>query len=177
MATLTIINDDVATEDFDRIRIFASEQGIELGHIELPPRARELAARTTLTDPERAELIALYPDAHRRFAAERGFRADVVCFYPELPQLDFIINKFGSIHYHYEHEYWYFVDGEACFGFLGANGTKLTLRVQAGEYLQVPEGIWQWFELTPAKRMKAIRFFYNTGRIAARTAVRFGAEG
>lgn len=172
MAILNIINDETSTSELGKIRAYLSRQGIDFGEFELGERARSLAALQTLTDEQRAELIALHPEAEARFRERQGFRADVVCFYPELVHLDFIINKFGSIHYHFENEYWYFVDGEACFGFLGGDGTKFEIIPRAGEYLHVPEGCWQWFGLTAAKRMKSIRFFYTDGRARPRVPVR-----
>jgi 1,2-dihydroxy-3-keto-5-methylthiopentene dioxygenase len=177
MGHLTVITDETATADVNEISKFLKSYGIDYGLISRPARALELAELQTLTDAQRLELIALYPEAVDRFSARKGYRADVVCFYPEFPHIDHIIGKFGAIHFHFENEYWYFVDGEALFGFLGKDGTKFELRVLAGEYLQVPEGCWQWFLLTEKKRMKSIRFFYTEDRVPARAVHKFPALG
>ncbi|HET9957844.1 MAG TPA: hypothetical protein VFQ61_25275 [Polyangiaceae bacterium] len=176
MAALNVITDETSTQDFLVIKDFLASQGIDFGRFQRNPAVLSLAEPHTLTDEQRAELIALYPDVREKFERRTGFRCDVVCFYPELPQLNFIIDKFGSIHYHFETEYWYFVDGEAKFGFLGTNGTKFELTVQGGEFLQVPEGCWQWFQLTPIKRMKSIRYFYSTESQKPRVPYKFGGS-
>lgn len=172
MALLEILTDDTRSDRLERIVPFLASHRIELTAFPLGDRVRDLAAKTTLDDAERAELLGMHPQLSTRFGARQGYRADVVCFHPAFPHLDVIVSKFGSVHYHFEHEHWYFIDGEAKFGFLGDDGTKFEITVGAGESLQVPEGCWQYFALTEKKRMKSMRFFWTEGRARPRVPVR-----
>ncbi|MFD1425135.1 cupin domain-containing protein [Laceyella tengchongensis] len=171
MANLFVFNEEVETQDHDKITFFLERFGIRFGKVELPDQAKELAKLQTLTDEQRSGLIDLFPEEIDKFSSLTGYRSDVVCFYPGFEHLDFILSKFAPIHFHFENEFWYFVDGSAKFGYLGHDGTKFQVTVEAGEFIQVPEGVWQWFELTEEKRMKAIRFFYTTGTVPERVPV------
>jgi 1,2-dihydroxy-3-keto-5-methylthiopentene dioxygenase len=171
MAHLLITNEELEVTDFDIIQRFLRKNGVEFGKFVLNQSLQKFAELPTLTEEERVIAIESVPDVSGRFQEKPGYRADVVCFNSDMPHLQFIIDKFGSIHFHFETEFWYFFDGEAVFGFLTGNGTKYVLTVEAGEYLQVPETVWQWFHLTEAKRMKSIRFFYEEGIAVKREPV------
>lgn len=173
LAVLKIFNDEIEVSENTRISNFLSKYNIEFGEFEINSLAENLNCQDSLEDSEREELISSYSHIENKFKSKLGYRADVVCFYPEFEYLDFILGKFAPIHFHYENEYWYFIDGEAKFGFLAKDGTKFQVVVRQGEYLQVPEGFWQWFELTDSKRMKAMRFFYTTKSIPKRVPVEF----
>jgi len=174
MARLEIVTDQVETADAGEIASFLAREGIEFGQHSLTAVARELAKKDVLSDVERTEVIASYAPSGDHYAGQEGFRADVVCFWPEFEHMSFVLSKFSPVHFHFENEWWYVIDGEASFGFLGSNGTKFILTVGVGEFCQVPEGIWQWFELTPAKRLKSIRYFNTSRRIEPREPVHFG---
>ena len=173
MARLEIVTDQVGTADLGEIAAFLAREGIEFGQHSLTDVARGLARKDVLSDTERTEVIASYAPHGDRYSGREGFRADVVCFWPEFEHMNFVLSKFSPIHFHFESEWWYVIDGEASFGFLGSNGTKFVLTVSAGEFVQVPEGIWQWFELTPATRLKSIRYFNTSHRFRLREPVRF----
>ncbi|PEA54753.1 hypothetical protein CON64_11190 [Bacillus pseudomycoides] len=170
MAKIYIFNDDVNCESSSFIKHFLMDHNINYGEFQLNNFATDFAKLPTITEQQREVLIRSYPGLTEKFNKKEDYKHDVVCLYPNLPVLDMILSKFAPIHYHFETEYWYVFDGEAEFGFLGKNGIKFLVTVQAGEYIQVPEGYWQWFNLTPEKRMKAMRFFYKTGRSSAREA-------
>ncbi|HLB52630.1 MAG TPA: hypothetical protein VJK48_02840 [Chlamydiales bacterium] len=171
MASVQIFNDEITTDDLPKIRLFLENQGIAFGTFTSNEVVKKLIVERSPSEEARKVMIEQFPSEIARFSQKSGYRADVVCFYPELSHLEFILNKFGSIHYHFEHEFWYFIDGAARFGFCGKEGTKFEVTVNAGEFLQVPEGIWQWFSLTPEKVMKAIRFFYTDHLVQPRMPV------
>ncbi|MFI2959662.1 cupin domain-containing protein [Priestia sp. JSM ZJ58] len=172
MAYLNIINDNLEIYDMNNISLIMRKFGIEIGKFDINELVLEYQKKDTLNENERNKLISSYSHIVEKFKDKSGYRSDVVCFYPEFEHLDFILKKFSPIHFHYENEYWYFVDGEAKFGFLGTDGTKFEVVVQKGEYIQVPEGLWQWFELTDKRRMKSMRFFYSTNSIPLRSAIK-----
>ena len=173
MARLRIVTDGIETTQKPAITHFLAEHGIAFGTFEMGKRAREAAPSVTVGDDERQAILREHDFVAQNYATRVGYRADVVCFHPELPHLEVIVEKFGSVHFHFENEFWYFFDGEALFGFLGKDGTKFEVTVKAGEYLQVPEGCWQYFALTPRRRMKSMRFFNQEGRVPPRKPVVF----
>lgn len=150
--------------DVAKIKSFLHSEGIELGMFPLNETAKKYKLLDTLTEEQRVELIQSYPELIESYSKLSDFRYDVVCLYPEFEHLDFILNKFGDVHYHFENEYWYFIDGCFNFIFLGSRGLKYNVTVEAGEYLQVPEGKWQYFVGTRDSRMKAMRFFNTTNK-------------
>jgi 1,2-dihydroxy-3-keto-5-methylthiopentene dioxygenase len=161
MSIINVMFEEHLSDDIQKNVNFLSFDGIDHGLFLFPKFAENMSKYLVLNAQQREELILSFPKEIDRFSSCEGYRADVVCFYPEMPERQEIVNKFGSIHFHFENEYWYFVDGEAVFGFLGKDGIKYEITVQSGEYLKVPQGCWQWFRLTDINLMKSIRFFYS----------------
>lgn len=163
MAQLKILREDEQiTTNFDTIHKFMTSHGIKFGRFELNELAKTLAKKDTLSDEERNELLDSYQHISSEFEQQDGYKRDVVCLWPEFEHIDFILNKFGDVHYHFNHEFWYFFDGQFDFIFCGNDGRKFCITVEAGEYLQVPEGFWQLFSGDRNCRMKSMRFFYTT---------------
>jgi 1,2-dihydroxy-3-keto-5-methylthiopentene dioxygenase len=82
--------------------------------------------------------------------------------HPEVPNLDALLSKFNSCHYHADDEVRYIVAGEGIFGFVRPDGSQVELTVQPEEFINVPANSEHWFYLTPAKRIKAVRYFTTT---------------
>jgi 1,2-dihydroxy-3-keto-5-methylthiopentene dioxygenase len=99
-----------------------------------------------------------------------GYKSDIICLFPTFEHLDFIMDKFGDVHYHFENEYWHIFDGRLGFVFYSPRGFKFRMIVEAGEYIQVPEGIWQQcFFAAKEDRVKSMRFFNTTGKVVMPT--------
>jgi 1,2-dihydroxy-3-keto-5-methylthiopentene dioxygenase len=73
-----------------------------------------------------------------------------------------ILTKFDKVHTHADDEVRYIVAGEGIFGFVRPDGSQVELTVQPQEYINVPAGTEHWFLLTPARRIKAVRYFCGT---------------
>lgn len=121
--------------------------------------------QATLSDTEREQIIESYPQLIASYKNLYNYRADMICLDPNFEYLEFVLSKFKNIHYHYENEHWYILDGSCSFGFLGHDGRKFIVNICAGEYLTVPERKWQWIVPPPDNRMKAIRFFNCTNTV------------
>lgn len=157
---------DKSSNDFHSIQSFLSDEGIEFGRFELNDQSNAYTQKNSVPDEKRAELIASYQDIVRQYEGQKGYRADIVCLYPEFEHLNFIMKMFGNVHYHFENEYWYFFDGRLGFTFYSKNGLKFDVIVDAGEYIQVPERIWQQcFFVSPTDKMKSMRFFTTSGTV------------
>ncbi|BCL34741.1 hypothetical protein NSMS1_11880 [Nostoc sp. MS1] len=82
--------------------------------------------------------------------------------HPGIANLDGLMAKFDQIHTHADDEVRYVIDGEAIFGFVCPDGSQVELTVQPEEYINVPARTEHWFYLTPARRVKAVRYFITT---------------
>lgn len=173
---MTIHNEESKTSNFEEISNFLKDEGIEFGKFLLNGLARELARLDTLTEEQRETLIQSYPDLIEKHSSGHGYRHDVICLYPEFEHLQSILMKFKDVHFHYENEYWYFIDGSFGFVFLGSHGRKYELLVEAGEYLQVPEGKWQYLKVPKIIRMKTMRFFNTTYQFTVPSKIIFKEE-
>ncbi|HHW6946156.1 TPA: hypothetical protein ACU2YK_002650 [Staphylococcus aureus] len=116
----------------------------------------------SLSDVQRKNVLEEYSDLKEIFSNLKSFRNDLVILTEDFEYTDFILKKFSPIHYHFENEYWYLLDGECEFGFLLNDGNKILVTLEKGEFIKVPEGTWQWFDLTENRNMAAMRFFYKT---------------
>ncbi len=163
---LEIVGIDKKTNDFNKIQLFLSSEGIDFGKFDINPLAFELAKNNSLSEKEREDLLKSYPEIKSKYNKSIGYKSDVVCLYPEFEHIDSIMEKFGDVHYHFENEYWYIFDGLLGFVFYSKNGFKFRLIVQSGEHIQVPEGIWQQcFFSAKEKRVKSMRFFNTKGTV------------
>lgn len=165
MATLIILNTDFKTKNFNDIYDYLANEGIAFGEFELNSLAKKMALKDTLNDDERVDLITEHQELIKNYSKLDGYRADVICLYPEFKYLDMVLKNFKDIHYHYENEHWHYIDGSSGFGFLGMDGRKFVVEINAGEYITVPEGKWQWVIPPQDNKMKAMRFFNTTGKM------------
>lgn len=176
MAKLFIYDDALETNNLNQISYFLAKEGIQVGKFELNELSKKFSKLNTLTDKQRIELLTSYPELTKKYSRLDGYRSDIVCLYPEFEHFNFIMKKFGDIHFHFESEYWYFFDGYFGFVFLGSQGRKYLVTIESGEYIQVPEGKWQYFSGTNKQRMKAMRFFNTTHQFIKPEKVNFIGE-
>ena len=137
-------------------------------HIQLKHWPTDRDAQPLLDQPqlnaEQKEALALAHDHYFNILkAEEGYCSrDVIVLFPELPQLDALLQKFSRIHTHDDNEIRYIVDGEGIFGFVLPSEEQVLLTVEAGDYINVPKDTEHWFVLTDQKRIKALRYFTTT---------------
>ncbi len=127
------------------------------------PQLLSLLVREALNDEEKEQvLVALdgYFEELQRTAAYQS--RDLIVLHPGIPNLDAMLTKFDQIHTHSDDEVRYIIDGEGIFGFVRPDGTQVELTVQPEEYINVPADTEHWFYLTPARRIKAVRYFIGT---------------
>lgn len=165
MAKLSIFDSDIETRDFDKISNFLDCEGIDFGRFELTELAHDMSKKQTLSDVDREILISEFPELTEKYSKLPGFRSDVICLYPEFDHLDFVLKKFKDIHYHFENEHWYLIDGSCGFAFLGSSGRKYVIEIEKNEFITVREGKWQWLIPPANNRMKSMRYFNRTGLI------------
>jgi 1,2-dihydroxy-3-keto-5-methylthiopentene dioxygenase len=124
---------------------------------------RQLLAQDSLNEEEKEQILKSLDSYFEQLQQTAGYQTrDLIVLHPGIPNLDTLLTKFDKIHTHSEDEVRYIVDGEGIFGFVRPDGTQVELTVQPQEYINVPAGTEHWFYLTPARRIKAVRYFTGT---------------
>ncbi|PJK09990.1 acireductone dioxygenase [Lysobacteraceae bacterium NML120232] len=104
-------------------------------------------------------------DAYRadidRLVNANGFNSvDVVSIAPDNPKREEMRAKFLEEHTHKEGEVRFFVDGSGLFS-LHIGDKVYEVLCEKGDLISVPDGATHWFDMGPAPRFVAIRFFTN----------------
>jgi len=87
--------------------------------------------------------------------------ADVIDVGPQTPNLEAMLSKFNSEHWHDEDEVRFIISGRGLFHIRPRTGPVTVIEVQAGDLVCVPKGTWHWFDLCGDRRIKAIRLFQD----------------
>ncbi|HLO86931.1 MAG TPA: acireductone dioxygenase [Nostocaceae cyanobacterium] len=124
---------------------------------------KQLLAQPKLSEDEKEQVLQGLDGYFQQLQQTAGYTSrDLIVLHPQTPNLDTLLTKFDQIHTHADDEVRYVIDGEAIFGFVRPDGSQVELTVQPEEYINVPAGTEHWFYLTPARRVKAVRYFIGT---------------
>ena len=93
--------------------------------------------------------------------------ADVIDVFPDTPNLDAMLTKFSSEHWHDEDEVRFIVEGRGLFHIHPTDGPVFAIEVEAGDLIRVPRGTHHWFDLCGDRRIRAIRLFQDVIRLDA----------
>ena len=127
------------------------------------PQLRQLLAQKSLTEEEKEQILTALDGYFEELQSTTGYQSrDLIVLHPGIPNLDAMLAKFNQSHTHADDEVRYIIDGEGIFGFVLPDGSQVELTVQPEEYINVPVGTEHWFYLTPARRIKAVRYFIST---------------
>ena len=153
MALVRIPAEDKTIRDTAEVRAFLESQGIEY------ERTAHLRVRA---DAPVDVLLAAYKDKIDELKARGGYvTADVIDVFPETPNLDAMLKKFNSEHWHDEDEVRFIVDGRGLFHINPTTGPVFSIEVEAGDLIRVPKGTLHWFDLCVDRRIRAIRLFQD----------------
>lgn len=164
MAVLRLENDTVIT-DLPGIAAELGPLGVTLEHRPTgdDPAIRALLEAESLTDPQKAEVLAALDHHFEALKATRGYQTrDLIVLQPLTPGLDGMLSRFDKAHTHSEDEVRYIVAGEGVFGFVRLDGSQVELTVQPDDFIGVPTGTEHWFRLTGVRAIKAVRYFTST---------------
>jgi 1,2-dihydroxy-3-keto-5-methylthiopentene dioxygenase len=124
---------------------------------------KNLLAQPSLSEDEKEQILQALDGYFQQLQQTAGYTSrDLVVLHPQTPNLDTLLTKFDKIHTHADDEVRYVIDGEAIFGFVRPDSSQVELTIQPEEYINVPAGTEHWFYLTPAGRVKAVRYFIST---------------
>ena len=152
------------TTDLEEIAGWLAPLGVGLKHWPVNAEAvGALLAKPALDADEKETVLQGHDHYFGQLREEAGYQTrDLIVLNPDLPGLDGMLARFDKIHTHDDDEVRYIVDGEGMFGFVLPDGAQVRITVQPGEYINVPADTEHWFELTAAKRIKAVRYFTTT---------------
>jgi 1,2-dihydroxy-3-keto-5-methylthiopentene dioxygenase len=146
------VPDTVIFESSDAAVIAEQLQAIGVGF-------ERWAVRQIADDASNEAILAAYKPEIDLLVAENGFRAvDVVSINPEHPEREAMRAKFLSEHSHKEDEVRFFVRGSGLFT-LHIEDRVYEIHCQTQDLIRVPDGTKHWFDMGPAPRFTAIRFF------------------
>jgi 1,2-dihydroxy-3-keto-5-methylthiopentene dioxygenase len=155
MATVNIPTEKRTISGTENVRAFLATQGIDYEEaVPSVPVAPNAPAE---------ELLAAYKPKIDELKAQGGYvTADVIDVFPHTPNLDAMLNKFNSEHWHDEDEVRFIVEGRGLFHIHPKDGGPVfAIEVGAGDLIRVPRGTHHWFDLCIDRRIRAIRLFQD----------------
>jgi len=154
MAVVKIPAESRVVEGTDNVRAFLASKGIDY--------ERAVPGRSVPADAPAAELLEAYKEKIDELKASGGYvTADVIDVFPHTPNLDAMLNKFSSEHWHDEDEVRFIVEGRGLFHIHPRDGEVFAIEVEAGDLIRVPRGTHHWFDLCADRRIRAIRLFQD----------------
>ena len=154
MALLRIPDEDRTITEADAVRGFLAEYGIEY---ERTGAAPGLSSESTAD-----EILTAWAPKVVELKARGGYVvADVIDVKPETPNLDAMLKRFASEHWHDEDEVRLIVEGRGLFHIHPPGQPVFALEVEAGDLIRVPRGTHHWFDLCGERRIRAIRLFQD----------------
>jgi len=155
MALLRIPEENRSIETQPEVIAYLAERGIE--YERWTPGVQQPAgvSADALLDAYREKIDAL--------KARGGYvTADVIDVNAETPNLETMLAKFRSEHWHDEDEVRLIVEGRGLFHIHPPGQPVFAIEVEAGDCIRVPKGTHHWFDLCGDRRIRAIRLFQDT---------------
>lgn len=154
MALLRIPEQDRTLTEPAEVSAYLAARGIEYEHVGDAPG--------TPNDAPAGALLAAWAPKLEELKAKGGYViADIIDVKPETPNLDAMLKKFSSEHWHDEDEVRLIVDGRGLFHIHPPGEPVFALEVVAGDLIRVPRGTHHWFDLCGERRIRAIRLFQD----------------
>jgi 1,2-dihydroxy-3-keto-5-methylthiopentene dioxygenase len=154
MALVKIPEEQRVVDGAAEVRAFLESQGIAYERAE--------PGRPVAADAPAPDLLDAYADKISELKTQGGYvTADVIDVFPDTPNLEVMLNKFNSEHWHDEDEVRFIVEGRGLFHIRPANGPVFAIEVEAGDLIRVPRGTHHWFDLCADRRIRAIRLFQD----------------
>jgi 1,2-dihydroxy-3-keto-5-methylthiopentene dioxygenase len=154
MATLRIPDENRTITEAGAVRDYLAGMGIDYERWE--------ASRPVSPGAPQEEILAAYSVEIDRLKAQGGYvTADVIDVNAQTPNLEAMLNKFNSEHWHDEDEVRFIIEGRGLFHIHPQRGAVVAIEVEAGDMIRVPRGTWHWFDLCADRRIRAIRLFQD----------------
>src|SRR5215468_2050048 len=154
MATLRVSEENRSMTEFDAVRAYLAGIGIDYERWE--------PSHGVPANAPAVEVLTAYSAEIERLKAQGGYvTADIIDISPETPNLEAMLNKFNSEHWHDEDEVRFIIEGRGLFHICPRQGPVVAITVEAGDLIRVPRGTRHWFDLCRERRIRAIRLFQD----------------
>lgn len=154
MALLRIPDEDRTLTEAAEVATFLADHGIEY--------ERTGAAPGVTADSTSDEILAAWAPKVDDLKRRGGYvTADVIDVKPDTPNLDAMLKRFSSEHWHDEDEVRLILEGRGLFHIHPPGKPVFALEVEAGDLIRVPRGTHHWFDLCGERRIRAIRLFQD----------------
>jgi 1,2-dihydroxy-3-keto-5-methylthiopentene dioxygenase len=151
---LKIPDEDRTLTDASAVSDFLAEFGIEY--------ERAGAASGLSSESTSDEILAAWAPKIDALKERGGYVvADVIDVKPDTPNLDAMLKRFSSEHWHDEDEVRLIVEGRGLFHIHPPGKPVFALEVEPGDLIRVPRGTHHWFDLCGDRRIRAIRLFQD----------------
>ncbi len=159
MATVRIPAEQRTLTDQAEVTAYLATLGIEYERWPLSQRAAANA-------PAGAVLAAYAPEIDKLKARGGYVTADVIDVTSATPNLETMLAKFSTEHWHDEDEVRFIIRGRGLFHIHpredgGPKAPVIAIEVAAGDLIRVPRGTWHWFDLCGDRDIRAIRLFQD----------------
>jgi len=154
MAVVSVPRQGRRIDELPAVVAFLAEAGID--HERWTP-SHPLAATATAE-----QVLAAYAPEIEKLKARGGYvTADVIDVNRETPNLEAMLAKFRSEHWHDEDEVRFILEGRGVFFIHPRERDVFAIEVGPGDLIRVPRGTWHWFDLCDERRIRAIRLFQD----------------
>jgi 1,2-dihydroxy-3-keto-5-methylthiopentene dioxygenase len=121
-----------------------------------------LSQRAAANAPAEA-VLAAYATEIEQLKARGGYvTADIIDVTSATPNLEAMLAKFSTEHWHDEDEVRFIIRGRGLFHIHPRDGQPvIAIEVEAGDLIRVPKGTWHWFDLCADRDIRAIRLFQD----------------
>ena len=107
-------------------------------------------------------VLAAYAREIDTLKARGGYvTADVIDVTAATPNLDAMLAKFSTEHWHDEDEVRFVVQGRGLFHVNPKTAPVVGIEVEAGDLIRVPRGTLHWFDLCSDRQIRCIRLFQD----------------
>src|SRR5918994_2202778 len=109
------------------------------------------------------EVLSAYAKEIEQLKSKGGYvTADVIDVTAQTPNLEAMLDKFRTEHWHDEDEVRFIVRGRSLFHVTPNEGAPIiAIEVEAGDLIRVPRGTWHLFDLCGDRDIRAIRLFQD----------------
>jgi 1,2-dihydroxy-3-keto-5-methylthiopentene dioxygenase len=154
MALIRIPDENRTLRETSDVRTFLAARGIDYERWEGQPEVPDTSSSE--------EILAAYAPKIDELKTRGGYvTADVIDVKPETPNLDAMLLKFSSEHWHDEDEVRLIVEGRGLFHIHPTGGPVFAIEVERGDLIRVPKGTHHWFDLCGDRRIRAVRLFQD----------------
>ncbi|RUT35956.1 acireductone dioxygenase [Paenibacillus zeisoli] len=161
MAEIRIRKTNEIISGEENVRNFLNQFEVIYEHWDVNKLPAHLQENFSLTDDQKAEVLATFDTEIKDLVARRGYRTwDVITLSEATPNIEELLAKFEQIHTHTEDEIRAIVGGAGTFVIKGSDEIGyFDVNLLPGDLISVPENTVHFFTLTDDRKVVAIRLF------------------